>query len=381
MTDCRIPVLPVMSTRGWGFPTRGGSVEEFFAGKTVFKVESGTAAIALALGHAGVDSSSEVLIPSYNCRSMREPVWVYGARDVLYAVRPDLTIDLADIQSKLTKRSRAILAPHFFGFPQQMKDIKQLCSDHGLVLIEDCAHVLFRLKGNDEVGTYGDYLIGSAPKFYPVVDGGFLVIQPNNPGKELDVHKHSIKRDTKSLVNCLEASFEYGRLPVLRPILGAIFRIAERMRKGKRGVSTGSAPQVERQFEHIDPEHFGWAMSRTSRVIAYFYSSERAANQRRLNYIRLCQAVSEIRRCRALFPAIGASTIPYMVPVIIEDPEQTFPALKYHGLPMYRWEDCGSSDCPVAGRYSRELIHLPCHEQLTDHDVELMIGLLREHLG
>ncbi len=381
MINAPVPVLPVMSTKGWRFPIAKNTVEDVYSGMTVCKVESGTSAIALALGLSGIDSLSEVLVPAYNCKSMREPVWVHGAQDVLYAVHADLSIDIADVESKLTARSKAILVPHFFGFPQPMRDIKRLCAENDLTLIEDCAHVFYRMPGGDSIGTNGDYIVGSATKFFPVTDGGFLASSSHDLSVIRDRGNSSIKRDLKALVNGLEISFKHGRLPVLRFVFSPFIRMVSRLREQADEVSGATVEQAARQLDHIDRENYGRPMTRTARVIVGFCSPENAVDRRRLNYIRLCQVVAGLSRCEALFPEIPSATIPYMVPVIISDPEETFPVLKRSGFPMYRWENCGRSDCEISNRYTRELIHLPCHEQLTSDELERMIELLQRHLA
>lgn len=381
MTHFPIPMLPVLSTNGWRFPVRRHNVEEVFSGMSVLNLESGTAAITLALELSGVNSSSEVLIPSYNCKSMREPVWVHGAKDVLYAVREDLTVDLSDIESKLTARSKAILVPHFFGFMQPMEEIRRLCTRNNLVLIEDCAHALYKSAACRDIGTHGDFVVGSATKFYPVAEGGFLASPSCDLGAVCSLSSRSLKRDLKALVNCLELSFKYRRLPIFRYVFGALFWAANRWRTSSTTASVEAKPNNTRRLEYIDADNYKRPMTRTAGAITRCYSQKYSVQRRQLYYSLICEAIGRLSRCRVLFPKIESAIIPYMVPVLIADPEETFPVLKRSGMPMYRWEDCGQSDCPVSNRYARELIHLPCHEQLSRDEIDRMVGLLGKHLA
>ena len=73
-----------------------------------------------------------------------------------------------------------------------------------------------------------------------------------------------------------------------------------------------------------------------------------------------------------LKPTLPGSVIPYMVPFLLTEPKRTFPALKYAGVPMYRWEDVGESDCPIAKEYRETLIQLPCHETLTAEELDFI---------
>ena len=119
----RVPVLPLLS---WGsFLTRTsgrsavGAPSVFDSGEPV-RTTSGAAAIALALKHAGIETGDQVLVPAFHCPSMIEPVRAVDAAPVFYRIRDDTSVDLEDIEAKLTASSRALLVAHYFGFPPRI---------------------------------------------------------------------------------------------------------------------------------------------------------------------------------------------------------------------------------------------------------------------
>jgi len=60
----------------------------------------------------------------------------YGGEVKFYNVSLDLKPDFTDIKSKIDGKTRAILAVHYFGFPQPIRQFRELCQEHGLYLIE-----------------------------------------------------------------------------------------------------------------------------------------------------------------------------------------------------------------------------------------------------
>jgi perosamine synthetase len=126
-----------------------------------------------------------VLAPAYHCASAIEPICQYGARVIFYNVRRDGSPDFQDLQAKIDKSTRALLAIHYFGFPQPIRELQAFCQAHRLYLIEDCAHVLVGEAEGDVLGSFGDISIFSWRKFLPLYAGGLLVI--NNPTCQVDI--------------------------------------------------------------------------------------------------------------------------------------------------------------------------------------------------
>ena len=151
-----------------------------------------------------IQPGDEVLVPAFHCTTVVEPVIQSGAKVVYYNVQRDCSLDLAELQSKINDKTKALLTIHFFGKPQPMKNLRRLCRDSGLYLIEDCAHILVSGYPREGLGTHGDFSIFSLRKFFPIYDGGQLII--NNP--ELPAHisweRESLLLTAKVLKNEVE---------------------------------------------------------------------------------------------------------------------------------------------------------------------------------
>jgi perosamine synthetase len=154
----------VAATLRSGWLTTGPSVrrfEESFAAtvgaRHALAVNSGTAALHLALEAAGVRAGDEVIIPTYTFAATGEVVAYFGARPVLADCRADtLNIDAKTVAPMLTPRTKAIIPVHIAGHPCDMDPLLALARERGLAVIEDAAHALGTTYRGRPVGSIGD---------------------------------------------------------------------------------------------------------------------------------------------------------------------------------------------------------------------------------
>jgi len=173
----RLPVLPIMSLKTFLGERRIKYGTRFLAPDAI-PVRNGRTALAHALRLSNVDPGDRVLIPAFHCGSMIDPALWCGAEVVFFRIRCDLSLDIDDIRGKLDNRTKAIIAPHYFGFPQHLGEIMSLCRRNGIALIEDCAHSFFGTNNTSVLGYLGDFAIASTHKFFPVAEGGILCANP-----------------------------------------------------------------------------------------------------------------------------------------------------------------------------------------------------------
>jgi perosamine synthetase len=69
--------------------------------------------------------------------------------------------------------------------------------------------------------------------------------------------------------------------------------------------------------------------------------------------------------------------VPYVVPVLLADPQRHFAQLKQLGVPMWRWEHSLCGVCKVTDRYSQSLVQLPCHQSLRPRELERIVEAVR----
>jgi perosamine synthetase len=137
-------------------------------------VNSGTAALHLALVGLGVKSGDEVILPSYSCVAPLHAVEYVGAVPRLVDSDPaTYNLDPDDVKRKLTPCTRAIIAAHMFGLPADVDRLVEL----GVPVVEDCAQALGARYRNRPVGSYGAVAILSfyATKMLATGEGGMVV--------------------------------------------------------------------------------------------------------------------------------------------------------------------------------------------------------------
>lgn len=136
-------------------------------------MSSGSAALALALETLSIGSGDEVIMPTYVCRSVLEAVMATGAAPVVCDVDHTGVLDLATARSKISARTKAVIAVHIFGRFCDIASLQEL----GVPVIEDACQA-FGLRVNGGVaGGLGDIGIYSfhATKCLTTGEGGMLV--------------------------------------------------------------------------------------------------------------------------------------------------------------------------------------------------------------
>ncbi len=139
-------------------------------------VSSGTAALHLALLAMGVGPGDEVVIPSYVCTALLHAVEYVGAKPVLAEIDPlTYNLDPADVQMRITNRTKAIIAPHLFGLAAELDKLLKL----DVAVIEDCAQAVGGTYRNKPLGTFGAAAIFSfyATKMMATGEGGMVIAQ------------------------------------------------------------------------------------------------------------------------------------------------------------------------------------------------------------
>jgi dTDP-4-amino-4,6-dideoxygalactose transaminase len=147
----------------------------------VAALNSCTAALHLSLLAAGVGKGDEVITtPLTFCATVNAIIHA-GATPVLADIDPvTMNIDPNEIKRRITSRTRAIIPVHFAGRPCNMDLIMPLAKQHGVKVIEDCAHAIETEYKGTKAGTFGDFACFSFYSTKNVVTGeGGMVISRN----------------------------------------------------------------------------------------------------------------------------------------------------------------------------------------------------------
>ena len=205
-----------------GYIGEGPRVKEFekqlapwFGNPNVLALNSGTSALQLALRLSGVGFGDEVISTAMTCTATNEPIMAMGAKIVWADIDPWTgNIDPADVEKKITPKTKAIMCVHWGGYPCELEELNAISQKHGLKVIEDAAHAFGGEYHGTPIGSHSDFSCFSfqAIKHMTTVDGGALTCRSSadcERGRLLrwyGIDRNSNRKDFR----CEEDILEYG---------------------------------------------------------------------------------------------------------------------------------------------------------------------------
>lgn len=194
-------------------------LEETLNKENIITLNSGSAALELALELAGIGEGDEVITPVLTCTATNLPILHRKAKIVFADINHDLNINIEDVKQKITERTRAIIFVHFGGNNQGIEEISQLCRERNLILIEDAAQAII-----SENWGIGDYTCVSLQAIKSITsgDGGFLITKTKEDyQKAKRLRWFGIDREKKNLgieVDVTEAGYKYHMNDIMAAI-------------------------------------------------------------------------------------------------------------------------------------------------------------------
>ncbi len=139
---------------------------------------NGTVALHLAVLALGITHDDEVIVPTLTFVATANAVTYCGARPVFVDVEPKTwNLDVAQLESRITQRTKGIIAVHLYGLPADMDAIRNVAARHNLFVLEDAAEAHGALYRERPVGGLGDIGIFSfyGNKILATGEGGMVV--------------------------------------------------------------------------------------------------------------------------------------------------------------------------------------------------------------
>lgn len=170
---------------GDGFYTRQVSkfMEEKFGTAKALMTTSCSMALDMTCILAHLKEGDEVLLPSYTFVSTANSIVLRGAKCVFVDIDKDtLVMDLDDLVSKITNKTKVIIVVHYAGVSCDMDKLMKIASDNNLIVIEDAAQAVNAKYKGRYLGTIGDLGCYSfhETKNYVCGEGGALLINGEN---------------------------------------------------------------------------------------------------------------------------------------------------------------------------------------------------------
>ncbi len=325
-------------------------------------VSNGTAALHIAALAAGIGPGDEVITTPITFAASANCALYCGARPVFADINPDTyNIDPASIRAHITPRTRAVVAVDFTGQVVEMDEIRAICREHHLTLIEDAAHSIGTRYKGQPVGSLADMTTFSFHPVKTVTAGEGGAVTTNDKAlydKLVLLHAHGITRDRSQMVHPTDdpwyneqAGYGYNyrltdiQAALLISQLNKLERFSSRRKEivAKYDAAFSQIPQLQVQREIPESD-----------------------TTRHLYILRLRSEMLSCTR-REFFDALGAEGIHSQV----------------HYLPVYwhsYYEKLGYEKglCPEAERYSQEVMSLPLYYSLSDQDVEDVIHIVKK---
>ncbi len=310
------------------------------------------------------EEGSNVLLPSYICGVVVEPFRELGIEPRFYGVSLNLQPDIIDIRNKINNKTKGILIVNYFGFPQNLGEIQDICRKYRLYLIEDNAHGLLSKKDSRLLGTYGDIGFSSIWKTLPVPNGALLFV--NN--EELLDSKGDIERLLVSQNQLPQMSKKKNYTYILNSLLSNLelryrFR-AEFIRYIYRKMS----PRVELNSSQMFQDS-KVKMPNVSLRIVKNIDLEDVYRKRRENYNFWLSELRDRKDVNIVFEELPDGVCPLCFVVIEKEAGRFSQEMLAKGIQALHWpplpkEIKGSPEYPNANLLAKHLVLLPVHQSL-----------------
>jgi len=320
----------------------------------------GRDAFRLAGSVLDLQPTDAVLLPAYLCREVLKP-FLARCRVFFYDILPDLSVDPEVIRGLVRRHSvRMVLVINYFGFLQPWRsEIRQVCSEGGAVLLEDCAHSLL----TEGSGDTGDLVVYSFRKLLGVPDGGGLEVNLG-AAKGRAAFKPPLHSNILSL------------LGMFKSMVAARSDFLSRSGLAARTSALRPAPSSSASNGQPAPILPLSTFSRRGTANAPFAD---IIQKRRDDYRFWEEQLSGYHHCRPVFPSLPAGVCPLGFPVTTDqrdliksrlDAENTFLKVHWH-LP-----DAIGPEFSRSHALSRRTFTLPVYPELAPGERERILRVL-----
>lgn len=134
-------------------------IKKLFQTGDIFLLNSGRSAILLGLKSLQLKTNSEIILTSFNCSAVIDPIINLNLKPVFVDTNRNGGIDINDLKKKITKNTKAIICTHPFGILEDLKGLQVISKKNNLYLFNDLAQSINEIP--DSIDKYGDFVIYS----------------------------------------------------------------------------------------------------------------------------------------------------------------------------------------------------------------------------
>lgn len=311
----------------------------------------------------------KIHLPAYCCKSILLPISNLGIEVSFYDIGERLEPLLN--KGKFSKGDVFLLV-HFFGIPQDVLLIERFCKEHGMLLVEDCAHTLPDPEAGMPMGSTGIFSIYSLRKMLPVPDGGVLVV---NDMEMQDRVRHltppvlsrlSFRRWAVNNLDRFAFTFGWPNTILIKDILRDRFSSSDAVFNGL--LSVDALPEINRI---------------TVSQLREFKMKE-LRDARRNNYLMFADLLSGVQGVTIPFSLLPESSFPQAFPIMYDNAQGLCRYLHRKGIGAGQWpgeELPGSlsiSEYPGTVPWVKKLILLPSHQDIASDQINMISEIIKE---
>jgi len=320
-------------------------------------LSSGRDAIWYSIRSLGLSFSDEVMLPAYLCKEVVKPFVEAGVGIKFYKVKRTLAIDLEDITTKISSKTKAILFINYFGFPQPLELIQKLRERYQGYLIEDNVQALLTQFSGYPLNGFGDIVFSSYRKFIPTPDGACLSFK-NLRGPLLKVIS--------------KTSFGHFKFIVLR-LLGLLLKYFN----DKKSIFFDLAEKEIDVYPKPAP------ISRISSWLLKKVDFDECIVKRRKNYEFLLSAFKHDESVRPLYTELQRGVCPLGFPMLVKNRDQMRDHLIRNRIyPPIHWELPGEIDeKEFSGEWeiSRNILTIPIDQRYDEDNMKYIVSIISEY--
>lgn len=318
-------------------------IAKYCGTKFAVGVASGTDALILALHAAGVRPGDEVIMPTFTFIATAGSVSLLGAVPVFVDIDPTtFAIDPAQLEARITPRTRAIVPVHLYGHPADIDLINSVARRHNLKVVEDNAQAIGAKYKDRKTGGLSDL---GCISFFPSKnlggygDGGMIVTNSEDYWKHLRVlRNHGSSKKYYATEQGWNSRLDELQAAVLRVKLRHLDNWVAARRK-----NASSFNQLLRAVpEVVTPVEAPWAEH------VYHQYTIRSADRDHVQSALAGQGIG--------------STVYYPTPMHLQP---LFSNLGYH-----------EGDLPQAEKAAKEVLSLPIYAELTSEQIHRVVAAI-----
>jgi perosamine synthetase len=200
-------------------------------------VSNGTVALEIAVATLGLEPGDEVILPSFTIISCAQAVTLNGLKPVLVDSDPRTwCMDVAQVEARITPRTRAVMPVHIYGHPVDMDPLIDLARKHDLVIIEDAAEAHGAEYKGRKCGGLGDLGCFSfyANKIITTGEGGMVLARlPEHDERLRSLRNLCFKKERRFYHTELGHNYRFTNLQAAVG-LAQLERIEESVEKKRR---------------------------------------------------------------------------------------------------------------------------------------------------